>query len=92
MSELERIFVTMTKQEQQNRRAVAAHMWEKGLSGPEIARELGMSEMGLYQMIKRMRQEGWQLTNRKPKLSARFARIRQLEQRSRESVGEQLAL
>jgi len=67
------------------RREKAAELWEKGVSGPEIARVLGMSEMGLYMLIKKMRQQGVPLTNRSPKNAARFARIRELEQRSASS-------
>lgn len=69
----------MTKEQQAERRARAAELWEQGVGGADIAHELGMSEMGLYMLIKRMRQAGAPLTNRKPNLSARFERIRELE-------------
>ncbi len=69
----------MTKTEQAERRARAAELWQQGVGGAEIAHQLGMSEMGLYMLIKRMRQAGEPLTNRKPYLSKRFERIRELE-------------
>lgn len=72
----------MTKTEQAERRRRAAELWEQGVGGAEIAHELGMSEMGLYMLIKRMRQAGEPLTNRKPALSRRFERIRELERQA----------
>jgi hypothetical protein len=76
----------MTKAQQEARRFRAAELWEERdgagewkYTGSEIARLLQMSDMALYMMIKHMRQNGMPLTNRKPGLSARFARIRELE-------------
>ena len=77
-----RSVLAMTKAEQAERRDRVAQLWTEGKPGPEIAREVGMSEMSVYMMVKRLRQQGHPLPNRKPALSERFARIRELERQA----------